>query len=627
MAGDKVDMGRSIAVDAFGNAFVTGSTNSTSFPTTASAFQPRNAGFNNAFVAEFNSTGTLLYSTYFGGGNNDHGLGISVDSSGNVYVTGDTSSADFPISNALQSTLGGGNFPPFDAFLAKMNLAERKIYYSTYLGGQGDDSAFSVAADSCGNAYVTGRTGSSNFPTLNPLQVSISGAFVSKISESCQTDFAQFVNGANWVSSLVITNPSVTMDTGGSAQFIDGNGQPLLLSINGNDLASTVAFTIKPLGRVTLTTDGKGSLVAASVRVMSDIPVAGVVKFSYPGLGITGVGQSLPMKQFMTPVVRDAGSGLNTGIAISNAKPIQVNLTFSLRQTNGQEVNGGSSSVSLAGNGHMAKFIDELFPNASTSTFQGTLIVTATYFQGFDALVSATSLQLGTGGQITTVPVIGIEPAPATKQLFFAQFADGDGWTSSLSLVNPLISTVGAKFAFWDDGGNPLAFLSGQAINLPSFGSIILTSEGKGNLGAGSGRAVLNDGLQGVLTFGAPGLGIAGVGASTPTKGFITPVTRSATPALNTGIAIASLDTPVTVTLTLRDQNGVPVSGGQTTLQLPSNGHSARFIDELLPNANTREFEGTLTVSSTSGNVIGTAIQTGSGLGELTTLPVTPLRQ
>jgi hypothetical protein len=132
--------------------------------------------------------------------------------------------------------------------------------------------------------------------------------------------------------------------------------------------------------------------------------------------------------------------------------------------------------------------------------------------------------------------------------------------------------------------------------------------------------------VGGVLRFGAAGLGIAGVGASTPTSGFITPVTRSVAAGLSTGVAITSIGSPVALTLTLRTKNGDMVNGGQVPLTLPANGHLARFIQELFPDANTQEFDGTLTVTAQGGNVAGTAIQLGSNPGQFTTLPVTALR-
>jgi hypothetical protein len=181
LGGSDEDGGSGIAVDSSGNAYVTGMTNSSNFPT-ANALQASNRGSNDAFVTKLNAAGSaLVYSTYLGGSGDEVGL-IAVDSSGNAYVTGETSSGNFPTANALQASSGGGRS---DAFVTKLNAAGSALVYSTYLGGSGEEGGSGIAVDSSGNAYVTGYTGSSNFPTANALQASNRGsndAFVTKLN-------------------------------------------------------------------------------------------------------------------------------------------------------------------------------------------------------------------------------------------------------------------------------------------------------------------------------------------------------------------------------------------------------------------------------------------------------------
>jgi|HubBroStandDraft_6_1064221.scaffolds.fasta_scaffold17757_2 hypothetical protein len=124
----------------------------------------------------------LAYSTYLGGSTDDAVLDITVDSAGNAYVTGFTTSIDFPTANASQPAYGGGNA---DAFVTKINAAGSALVYSTYLGGSSDEVGQSIAVDSAGSVYVTGYTGSPDFPTVNPIQATNHGihdAFVTKIS-------------------------------------------------------------------------------------------------------------------------------------------------------------------------------------------------------------------------------------------------------------------------------------------------------------------------------------------------------------------------------------------------------------------------------------------------------------
>src|SRR5205814_2345623 len=123
---------------------------------------------------KLNPTGSqLVYSTYLGGNGFDEGFGIAVDAADNAYVIGLTSSTDFPTANPLQPALGGVD----DVFVAKLNPTGSALLYSTYLGGSGFDEGFDIAVDTAGNAYVTGQTGSSNFPTANPLQPTFGGGF------------------------------------------------------------------------------------------------------------------------------------------------------------------------------------------------------------------------------------------------------------------------------------------------------------------------------------------------------------------------------------------------------------------------------------------------------------------
>ncbi|HEV2424911.1 MAG TPA: SBBP repeat-containing protein [Terriglobia bacterium] len=138
----------------------------------------------------------LTYSTFLGGSGNDFGVSIAVDSSGNAYVAGGTTSSNFPAVSAAQSTYGGAGsgtcatfaFECGDAFVSKINASGSTLLYSTYLGGSGNDTAFGIALDSSGDAYVAGETYSTNFPTTSSAYQKIlggtSGAFVTKLSSS-----------------------------------------------------------------------------------------------------------------------------------------------------------------------------------------------------------------------------------------------------------------------------------------------------------------------------------------------------------------------------------------------------------------------------------------------------------
>ncbi|MEK5037561.1 SBBP repeat-containing protein [Sporosarcina sp. FSL K6-3457] len=184
LGGSDYDSTTGIIVDNVGNAYVTGYTSSTDFPTTPGAFDTTYKGDGDAFVTKLNPTGSkLVYSTYLGGTDLDQGLGIAVDNAGNVYVTGATQSADFPTTTCAFDTTFNG---VIDAFVTKLNPAGTALLYSTYLGGSDFNQGYAIAVDNAHNAYVTGLTMSTDFPTSpNAFDTTFNGvqdAFVTKFN-------------------------------------------------------------------------------------------------------------------------------------------------------------------------------------------------------------------------------------------------------------------------------------------------------------------------------------------------------------------------------------------------------------------------------------------------------------
>ena len=191
------DYGNGIAVDVNGFASVGGRTASLDFPV-AAAFQKQNYGRNNAYVLRLDPAGTtLIFSTYLGGGNDDRAYGIALDRQGGVYLTGVSTSSDFPTNDgAFQRGNRGGT----DAFVAKF-ASDGSAIYSTLLGGSSDDRATGIAVDASGNAYVVGETLSDSFPQANaPFQHSRHGgldAFVTEVNaDGSQLVFSTFSGGS-----------------------------------------------------------------------------------------------------------------------------------------------------------------------------------------------------------------------------------------------------------------------------------------------------------------------------------------------------------------------------------------------------------------------------------------------
>jgi hypothetical protein len=177
------DRGFGITVDGAGNAYVTGETNSMDFPTTLLAFDTSYDGNGDAFVTKLNVAGSaLLYSTYFGGTSTDRGSSIGVDAAANAHVTGATNSTGLATGGAFDTSYAGG----FDVFVTKLDATGSARVYSTYLGGTSDDRGFGIAADTAGNAYVTGETNSSSgfgmTGSFDPMPNGSFDAFVTKLN-------------------------------------------------------------------------------------------------------------------------------------------------------------------------------------------------------------------------------------------------------------------------------------------------------------------------------------------------------------------------------------------------------------------------------------------------------------
>src|SRR5207249_866877 len=218
LGGSALDEGRGIAVDALGNAYVTGSAGSTDFPTTAGAFQVSLGGGSDAFVTKLNPAGTaLVYSTYLGGSGAEEGHGIAVDANGSAYVTGGrqsnvqgwtpsndfpTTAPPFPSSSNGGACVGDSFYASFNAFVTKLNPAGSELTYSVFLGGSDYDEGFGIAIDREGNAYVTGRTASNDFPTTaGAFQPTCRGgagdAFVAKIVDVADREAPSTTASAN----------------------------------------------------------------------------------------------------------------------------------------------------------------------------------------------------------------------------------------------------------------------------------------------------------------------------------------------------------------------------------------------------------------------------------------------
>jgi hypothetical protein len=240
------DYGAAIAVDTDGDAYITGTACGDNFPTTTGAFQTTFStdAASNAFITKLNPGGSkLIYSTYLGGSGDfysgDFGTAIAINSSGDAYVTGQTSSSDFPVTKgAFQTTnknTGGTN----TGFVTEMNSTGTKLVYSTYLGGSGTggtvpgDSGQGIAINAAGDAYVTGYTYSKDFPVTSGVYQTTNKAFSGGGSNAFVTElnptgtalaFSTFLGGSNNADNPLDVAYGIALDSEGNVYVAGGTG-------------------------------------------------------------------------------------------------------------------------------------------------------------------------------------------------------------------------------------------------------------------------------------------------------------------------------------------------------------------------------------------------------------------
>ena len=235
LGGASHEIGAGIVVDASGNAYITGTTQSPDFPTTAGAFDRTGAAqnFAEAFITKLNATGTaLIYSTFIGGSNMEFGRRIAIDASGSAYITGQTKSSNFPVTgNAFSRALHiPANCPRCatdntDGFVTKLNAAGNALVYSTYLGGTEYDSPRGIAVDPGGNAYIAGETLSADFPTTT-------GAF----SRTYRGNYDIFVTKLNATGSALGYSTFVggTQVDNGERVAVDASGSAYVMGFSSS---------------------------------------------------------------------------------------------------------------------------------------------------------------------------------------------------------------------------------------------------------------------------------------------------------------------------------------------------------------------------------------------------------
>jgi len=450
LGGELNDEARGIAVDSDGNMYIAGNTESANFPTARpwqSACQADPSGnCKDAFVANIAADGaSLLYSTYLGGSGDDQANGIAVDAARDIYVTGRTESIDFPTSGAFQPGCArdSSNRCAGDAFVVK--LGGGVIAFSSYLGGAGVDAGNGIGVDAFGNILVTGVTGSTDFPAVNPLSGTLSGSsdgFVVKIGDPSPAS-SDSKKGAG--RSRVISCP------GGAAQWtgaVDnywtkpGNWNPSGVPVSGSDVCIGAGYTVVlDSGTQTLNSlnaDGTLTITAGTLSLATASVINGA--FNLQGGTLTGAGTLTLNSLFTWTGGTMSGAGVtnaNSGISLSGGSKYMYARTLN---------NSGAANFSA---GWVYMYDGAIINNQSAGVF--TLASDQGFYYGsgtapqFNNFGSVTRTSSGNSFPFSNVPFNNKTTGTVTAQtgtLDFAGGGTGDGVFTAASGAGLLFSSA-----------------------------------------------------------------------------------------------------------------------------------------------------------------------------------------
>jgi hypothetical protein len=485
LAGNDSDSGRAIAVDSFGNAYVTGFTQSTDFPTTAGASAPVFNGNRDVFVTKLNVTGAaLVYSTFIGGSGFDEGTGIAVDASGAAYVTGQTQSANFPATaGAFDTSFNGGS----DAFVAKLDATGSTLVYSTFLDGSAAATAAGIAIDGNGNAYVTGQTSSADFPvTAGAFQPVFQGgagglrsdAFLTKIDAAgAALVYSSFLGGTgdeqgqavtvDGAGSAYVAGVTLSTDfpTTGAAfdTSYNGNGDAFVARVNGSGstlLYATLLGGSSSDSAAAIALDATGAAYVTGGTSSADFPVtAGAFDNSFNGAGTTDA--------FVTKLDANGSalvySTLLGGSGGEGGSSVAVDATgtaYVAGDTSSQDfpTTAGAFDTTFGCCSFGDAFVIKLNPAGSALAY-------STYLGG-NSIESLISLALDAKGAVYVTGFTGSPDFPTTPGAFDTTVSPGfrfqDAFVSKLSLGAALLAIDKEGI---DNGKSPNFFSSSQVNN------------------------------------------------------------------------------------------------------------------------------------------------------------------
>ena len=469
-------------------------------------------------------------------------------------------------------------------------------------------------------------------------------------------DFAHFANGTGITSEMVLVNVA-PHPIRPAIYFYNQQGHLIdpdsVVDVMGGleiteDGALTVQTEMEPLGVLTISTHGQGELVSGSVKVLSDGPLGGLVRYGVPNIGVAGVGASPPVRDALFPARRQAG-GIRTAAALHNLgeEAMGVSCRLMIAGIALEEV-----EIPLEANGQTSWFIEEAFTATDTSDFLRSVRCTAPGRGRFTAIAVEMDAAQRIFSTLSVVPVDRTGGGGGETVLDFAHFANGT-WITDLVFLN--LETQPSRPAptpfhtailpsrpaiyFYDTAGNPIAAESVVDITgdleitedgaltarteMEPLGVLTISTHGRGALVSGSVRVVSEGPIGGMLRFDHPDLGVAGVGASPPVSDVLFPVRRQEG-GITTGVALHNLESSAELVHCDLMRKGVLLDGA--SIPLEANGQTAWLIDQAFPGTDTSDFAGSVRCSAPGGDLFtAVALEMDPGTRIFTTLPVVPV--
>ena len=469
-------------------------------------------------------------------------------------------------------------------------------------------------------------------------------------------NFAHFANGTGITSEMVLVNVAA-QPVRPAIYFYDKAGGLIdpesVVEVTGDlevaeDGSLSVLTEMEPLGVLTISTHGQGELVSGSVKVLSDGPIGGLVRYSIPEIGVAGVGASEPVRDVLFPARRQEG-GIRTAAALHNLGEEAMGVNCRL-------MSGGvaleEAEIPLEANGQTSWFIEDTFTTTDTSDFAGSVRCTAPGRGRFTAIAVEMDAAQRIFNTLSVVPVDRTGGRRGETVLDFAHFVNGT-WITDLVFVNLEIQPSGPAptpfhtaippsrpaIYFYDTEGALVAPESVVDVTgdlevtedgaltvrteMEPLGVLTISTHGRGALVSGSVRVVSEGPIGGMLRFEHPALGVAGVGASPPVSDALFPVRRQEG-GITTGVALHNLESSPGLLRCDLMREGVLLDAA--SIPLEANGQTAWLIDQAFPAADTSDFTGSVRCDAVGeGLFSAVALEMDPGNRIFTTLPVVPV--